>query len=134
MKILGLNRVEWLVEDGEIEAAVKKFNDVFGFKLGAPHEVKGQHLRSSIDFDAGLEFVSPMNAQSPVHSVLKQKGRGALLTTVWEVDDFEAARAWVKQKGLNVILEFEGEGVRQLCLDPQEFFGFSVILMTRSTS
>jgi hypothetical protein len=132
MKILGLNRVELLVEDREIDAVVRKFNDVFGFKLCDAHEVKGQNLRSSIDFDAGLEFVSPMNERSPVYAALKHKGRGALLSTVWEVDDFDAARAWAKQRGLKVLLEFEGEGVKQLCLDPEEFFGYSVILMTRA--
>jgi hypothetical protein len=132
MKILGLNRVELLVEDRDIDAIVRKFNDVFGFKLCAPHEVQGQNLRSSVDFDAGLEFVSPMNEKSPVHAVLREKGRGALLTTVWEVDDFDAARAWAREKGLKVLLEFEGEGMRQLCLDPKEFFGYSVILMTRT--
>ncbi len=132
MKILGLNRVELLVEGGDIDAVVKKFNDVFGFNLSEPHEVKGQHLRSSVDFAAGLEFVAPTNDRSPIHSLLQAKGRGALLTTVWEVDDYDAALAWARQKGLSILLEFEGDGVKQLCLDPNEFFGFSVILMKRT--
>jgi hypothetical protein len=132
MKILGLNRVELLVEDKDMDVIVKKFNDVFGFKLRDAHEVKGQNVRSSVDYDAGLEFVSPMNEKSPAYATLKEKGKGALLTTVWEVDDFDAARAWAKKKGLNVLLEFEGQGVKQLCLDPKEFFGFSVILMQRT--
>lgn len=65
MKILGLNRVELLVDAATIGPAVQRFNDVFGFRLSAPQEVPGHALLSSVDFQAGLEPVAPTSDASP---------------------------------------------------------------------
>lgn len=131
MKILGLNRVELLLEESEIDGAVERINEVFGFQLTPPHTVDGHPIRSSIDFGAGLELCSPVGADNRIADELKAKGRGALFTVVWEVDSIEAAKGWAAEKGVNVLLEFQNEQVHQLVLDPEQFYGFKLTLMER---
>ena len=135
MKILGLNRVELLLPDRDLDAAVARFNDVFGFHLSHPHAIEESRSRSSIDFAAGLELVAPVDATSPIHAALAARGRGALLTVVWEVDDIESARRWATEKGLGIRYEYEGthDGarIRQLCLEESEFFGYTITLMEK---
>jgi len=131
VKILGLDRVELLVDAGTIGPAVERMNEVFGFRLSPPEEIPGHGLLSSVDFDAGLEFVAPMGPGSSVTPPEKGSGRGALLTVVWEVDDIASARRFAEEKGLTVILDFENESVKQLCLSADEFFGYTITLMER---
>ena len=93
MKILGLNRVELLLDDDDLDKAVETFNAKLGFNLCDPLTL-GEGIRSSVDFDKGLELVSPSSEDSPVFQVLRERGKGALLTIVWEVDSIEAAKKW----------------------------------------
>ena len=135
MKILGLNRVELLLPDRDLDAAVARFNGVFGFRLSRPHAIEESRSRSSIDFAAGLELVAPVDPTSPIHAALAARGHGALLTVVWEVDDIDSARRWAKEKGLGIRYEYEGthDGaqIRQLCLEESEFFGYTITLMEK---
>lgn len=130
MKILGLNRVELLLDDGDLDTAIETFNAGLGFNL-SPALKLDEGIRSSVDFDKGLELVSPSSEASPVFPVLREKGKGALLTIVWEVDSIEAARTWVEEKGLPVLFTFEGHGIKQICLHESAFFGYVVTLMER---
>jgi hypothetical protein len=50
---------------------------------------------------------------------------------VWEVDDLDAAKQEVLDKGYRVAFEFGEAGGRQVHLDPEEFFGFIVTLTER---
>ena len=131
MKILGLNRVELLLPADEIEAAVAKLNDAFGFQLAPPHRVAGQPVLSTVDFAAGIELIAPGGEGSPLAARLAEKGRGGIGPIVWEVDDLDAARDHLLRKGYRIYYEFEGEGVRQICLDPDEFFGYVITFMQR---
>ena len=131
MKILGLDRVELLVDAATIGPAVRRFNEIFGFELSEPAEVPGHGLLSSVDFRAGLEFVAPKGEGSSVAPPERSSGRGALLTVVWEIDDIASARRWAKERGLTVVLDFENEAVKQLCLSAAEFFGYTITLMER---
>jgi methylmalonyl-CoA/ethylmalonyl-CoA epimerase len=131
VKILGLNRVELLLPADEIDAAVAKFNDTFGFRLAPPHRVAGQPVLSTVDFAAGIELIAPGGEASPLASRLAEKGRGGIGPLVWEVDDLDAAREHLLRKGCRIYFEFEGEGVRQICLDPDEFFGYVITFMQR---
>ncbi len=130
MKILGLNRVELLLDDGDLDKAIETFNAGLGFDL-CPALKLDEGIRSSVDFDKGLELVSPSSEASPVFPVLREKGKGALLTIVWEVDSIEAAKKWVEDKGLPILFEFEGHGIKQICLNESAFFGYVVTLMER---
>ena len=135
MKILSLNRVELLIADRDMDDAVKTFNSALGFRLGAPHAIAEARLRSSVDFAMGLELVSPIDEESPIFPALRERGKGAILTIVWEVDSIEAAKTWAAQKGLPVRLYYEGEQdghkVKQLCLHESAFFGYVVTLMEK---
>jgi catechol 2,3-dioxygenase-like lactoylglutathione lyase family enzyme len=137
MKILGLNRVELLVPDRDLDAAVARFNDVFGFQISRPHLVAESRSRSAIDFAAGIEFVAPMDERSAIYPSLQARGRGALLTIVWEVDDIASARRWAEEKGLGIRYTYEGthDGaqIKQLCLEESEFFGYTITLMEKRT-
>ena len=110
MKILGFNRVELLLPADEIDAAVAKFNDTFGFRLDPPHRVEGQPVLSTVDFDAGIELIAPGGPGSPLAPRLAEKGRGGIGPLVWEVDDIDAAREHLLRKGCRIYFEFEGEG------------------------
>ena len=131
MKILGFNRVELLLPPDEIDAAVAKFNDTFGFRLEPPHRVAGQPVLSTTDFAAGIELIAPAGAASPLAARLAEKGRGGIGPLVWEVEDLDAAREHLVRRGCRIYFEFEGEGVRQICLDPDEFFGYVITFMQR---
>ena len=131
MKILGLNRVELLLPDRELDDAIETFNTGLGFELSKPLALD-EGIRSSVDFAAGLELVSPADETSPVFSLLKAGGRGALLTIVWEVDSIESAKAWAEEKGLPVLFAYEGHGIKQLCFHESAFHGYVVTLMERT--
>ena len=129
MRIQRFNRVELLIEEKDIEEAVAKFNDLFGFHLPPPDPVPGQKVRSSTDYDAQIEFFAPHGEGSPLERRLKEKGRGAIGPLVWEVDDIEEAKQWAVSKGINIVFEFTSEtGIRQLHFDPDQFFGYGVTL------
>jgi catechol 2,3-dioxygenase-like lactoylglutathione lyase family enzyme len=129
MQIRRFNRVELLVAEDDIEAAVEKFNDLLGFHLSPPDPVPGQKVRSSTDYEAGIEFFAPSGPDSPLVERLAQKGRGAIGPLVWEVDDIDEAKEWALSKGINIVFEFESEtGIRQLHFDPEQFFGYGVTL------
>jgi len=62
---------------------------------------------------------------------------------VWEIDDVDAARQWLKERGFRIRFEYDSSAgnaderasnVYQLCLDPAQWFGFSVTLMRRTAS
>jgi hypothetical protein len=129
VQIKRFNRVELLIQESDIEAAVEKFNDLFGFHLPPPDPVPGQKVRSSTDYDAQIEFFAPHGEGSPLAQRLEQKGRGAIGPLVWEVDDIEEAKQWATSKGINIVFEFTSEsGIRQIHFDPDQFFGYGVTL------
>jgi len=130
MKILGLNRVELLLPDGDLDDAIETFNAGLGFQLCKPLKLD-EGIRSSVDFAAGLELVSPSDEASPVFPLLGESKRGALLTIVWEVDSIDAAKAWAEEKGLPVQFTYEGHGIKQLCFHESAFHGYVVTLMER---
>jgi hypothetical protein len=131
MKILGFNRVELMLSPDEIHQAVERFNDVLGTSFAPPHAVAGGDVLSTTDWDSHLELMGPASTDSPMMARLAQKGRGGIGPLVWEVEDIDDARDHVVAKGYRVFYEFEGEGVKQLCLDPDEFFGYVITFMQR---
>jgi hypothetical protein len=132
MRIIGFNRVELIVGEDEIGAAVQQFNDLLGTHLPTPFAVPGQTVKSATDFDGFVEFVSGVDGQGPFAVRHREQGPGQIGPLVWEVDDIDSAREWANEKGLTIAFEYESEeGIRQIIFDKAEWFGFSVTLMQR---
>ena len=91
MEILGFNRVELIVHEDEIDAAVKQFNELLGTHLPQPYVVPGQTVKSATDFDGSIEFVSGVNGEGPFAARIAEKGPGQIGPLVWEVDDIDSA-------------------------------------------
>jgi hypothetical protein len=143
MQIKGFNRVELIVREDQIEAAVKQFNEILGTNLPAPHPIQGAPVLSATDFDGFIEFVAPVGGQGGFGQKLEVGGPGQIGPLVWEIDDIDAARSWLGERGFRIRFEYDSSqgnpseaasGVYQLVLDPDQWFGFSVTLMRRNTS
>jgi len=140
MKVVGFNRVELIVREDQIREAVEQFNALLGTNLPRPIAIEGQPVLSATDFDGGLELVAPRDGQGPFAAKLAQHGSGQIGPLVWEVEDIEAARAWLGARGYRIFFEYDStQGsaaeahapVHQLVLDPEQWFGFLVTLMQR---
>jgi hypothetical protein len=143
MQIKGFNRVELIVREDQIEAAVKQFNEILGTNLPQPHPIKGAPVLSATDFDGFIEFVAPVGGQGGFGQKLEVGGPGQIGPLVWEIDDVDAARSWLEERGFRIRFEYDSaqgnaseaaSGVYQLVLDPEQWFGFSVTLMRRSAA
>jgi uncharacterized OB-fold protein len=141
MKVLGFNRVELIVGEDEIDAAVRQFNELLGLNLPHPHRIDGQPVLSATDFDGHLELVAPVGGQGHFGARMALHGPGQIGPLVWEVDDIERARERLRSGGYAIRYEYDSSagtaeeqatGVYQLVLDPGEWFGFHVTLMRRS--
>ena len=140
MEILGFNRVELIVGEGEIEEAVRQFNDLLGLRLPQPHAIEGHPVLSATDFDGHVELVAPVDGAGGFGAALAKHGPGQIGPLVWEVADIDAARSWVLERGFHIKFEYDSSqgneserttGVYQLVLEPAEWFGFNVTLMQR---
>lgn len=136
MKVLGFNRVEMIVPEDRIHEAVEQFNAVLGTKLPSPISIAGHPVLSSTDFDGSIELVTSVDGQGPFAG--REGGRVGPL--VWEIENFEDARRWLGENGYRIAFEYDSSAgdekeastnVRQLVLDPEQWFGFHVTLMER---
>jgi hypothetical protein len=141
MKIRRFNRVELVVREDEIEDAVKQFNELLGLKLPRPHAIDGVPVLSATDFDGFIEFVAPIDGKGPFGTRLAEHGAGQIGPLVWEIDDIDSAREWLAERGFRINYEYDSSAgnaeeqsahVYQLCLDPAQWFGFTVTLMRRN--
>jgi hypothetical protein len=141
MNVLGFNRVELIVPEEQIVAAVEQFNALLGTRLPSPHPIEGHPVLSATDFDGHIELVAPVNGEGAFGSRLAQHGPGQIGPLVWEIDDIDEARAWLEERGLRIHFEYDSSSgnadeqrshVHQLVLDPEQWFGFSITLMRRS--
>ena len=143
MEIKGFNRVELIVRPDQIEAARAQFNELLGLKLPPPHQVSRGRALSSTDFDGFIELVAPVDPEMAMSITLAEHGPGQVGPLVWEVEDLDAARDWLRERNLRVAYEYDSRdgnaeekaaAVRQLILDKDQWFGFTVTLMERSGS
>lgn len=140
LPVIGFHRVELIVGEDQIEAAVTQFNEAFGLNLPAPHPISEAPVLSSTDFDGGLELVAPVGGEGHFAAKLADAGPGQIGPLVWEIDDVDAARAWLDDHGYRIVYEYDSRTgpdaaavspVHQLILDPAQWYGFSVTLMKR---
>jgi Glyoxalase/Bleomycin resistance protein/Dioxygenase superfamily len=143
VKIKGFSRVELIVGPDQIEAARAQFNELLGLELPPPHQVSRGRALSSTDFDGFIELVAPVDPEMAMSVTLAEHGPGQVGPLVWEVEDVDAARDWLQARNLRVAYEYDSRagnaqeqaaGVRQLILDKDQWFGFTVTLMERSGS
>ena len=141
MEIRGFNRVELIVREDEIEDAVQQFNELLGLHLPPPHAIEGNPVLSATDFEGHIEFVAPIDGGGGFGAKLAQHGAGQIGPLVWEIDDVDAARVWLTERGFRIIFEYDSSkgnaseqaaAVYQLVLDPAQWFGFTVTLMRRA--
>jgi hypothetical protein len=140
MNIKGFNRVELIVREDEIEAAVQQFNEVFGLRLPQPHSIAASPVLSATDFNGHIELVAPLSSDVGLGKVLAARGAGQIGPLVWEVADIEETRRWLQDHDYRIHFEYDSRtgneqerahAVHQLVLDPQQWFGFNVTLMQR---
>jgi hypothetical protein len=139
----GFNRVELIVPEDQIGEAVRQFNELLGTNLPEPHPIAGHPVLSATDFDGQIELVAPVNGEGHFGRRLEEHGMGQIGPLVWEVDDIDEARASLSARDLKILFEYDSSqgvpeeqrlGVRQLVLDPAQWFGFNVTLMQRGES
>ncbi|SEP19384.1 nuclear transport factor 2 family protein [Trujillonella endophytica] len=140
MDVVGLNRVELVIDQARIHDAVKQFNEAFGLRLPDPIDIAGHGALSATDFAGGLEFIAPApgDTSSSVGRRLAEFGEGQLGPLVFRIRDVEAARGWLESRGFRIRYEYDSRqgsadevemSVHQLHLDPEQWFGFNVTLM-----
>lgn len=143
MDVVGLNRVELVIDQDRITDAVRQFNEAFGLRLPDPIPISGHGALSATDFERGLEFIAPHpdDRSSSVGRRLAEFGEGQLGPLVFEIRDVEQARDWLESRGFRIRYEYDSRqgnadeaemAVHQLHLDPAQWFGFNVTLMRRS--
>lgn len=126
MKITGFNRVELLMEPDDIADAARVFNDLLGGNLHEPINLEAAHIVTTSDFDIFIECVGPAGPESRLHADLQRKGRGGIGPLVYNVEDIEAARAELIEKGYYISHEFYGPAGSTLYLDPEQLYGYMV--------
>jgi catechol 2,3-dioxygenase-like lactoylglutathione lyase family enzyme len=135
MKVLGLNRVELLVNDPD--AAQATFEKLFnGGHFAADDAIHGRAQDCRVNYPHGLELVHPMDARHLPGQLLEQKGEH-IFCVVWDVDSIDAARAHVLAEGFAIRYEGdysakpEVEVHKQLVVDPAKTHGMMVIFQER---
>ena len=109
---------------------------MLGTELPKPIPIDGHPVLSSTDFKGAIEFVAPIDGDGPFAG----RDAGSIGPLVWEIEDFETARAWLIEHDYRIFFEYDSTKgnekeartpVRQLVLDPEQWFGFHVTLMER---
>jgi hypothetical protein len=135
MKVIGINRVEMLVSNGQKAADV--FADLFNgahFRLeGGDHS---EPIKSYMDWRLGLELVEPTDPDHTLGQMLKARGEG-VFTVVFEVESIDAAREHLKQRHYDILFDHDfgpHDDVavhKQICVSPARTHGLLVMLMER---
>jgi hypothetical protein len=127
-------RIELLVTKEALDPAREAFGKFFGSEFPSPTHFEGVEVLSSVNWELGIELVAPAGSDSAIASRSSEKGPGAIGPIVWEVDDLDAAKATVSDKGFRVAYEFGAPGQGQVHLDPAQLFGFGVTFTERQTT
>jgi hypothetical protein len=134
MRILGFNRVELLLAPGDIHEAAERFNELLGTSFAPPRLTAGDQVLTTTDWDNHVELYGPSGPESKIAARIAEKGRGAIGPLVWEVASIDEAREYVLGRGHRIHFEYEEEGIRQIVLDPDEWYGYLITFIERSAS
>jgi hypothetical protein len=131
MRILGFNRVELLMSTEDLNDAVEKFNDLLGTSFSPPRVTANGDVLTTTDWDNKVELYGPAHPQSPLMARITEKGKGAIGPLVWEVDDIDGTHDFVVSKGYRIHFEYEEPGIKQIILDPSQFYGYLITFIQR---
>lgn len=133
MKLLGLNRIELLVDDAD--GAEKDLSSLLG-GLQFEREPSEGVLDCRVDWKAGIEIVHPESEDHPVGALLRDKGQH-IFTVVFEVEDIGDAKKWVLSQGFEIMYEFNNGSderaptIKQISISPERTHGMLVTLVER---
>ncbi|MFK7894777.1 MAG: hypothetical protein AB8G23_03015 [Myxococcota bacterium] len=133
MKLLGLNRIELLVEDPD--AAENDLSALLG-GLNFEREPAEGVLDCRVDWKAGIEIVHPEGDDHVVSDLLKERGQH-IFTVVFEVEDIDDAKEWVQSQGFEIMYAFDNgtpeqpATIKQLSISPERTHGMLVTLLER---
>jgi len=133
MKLLGLNRIELLVQDPD--QAEQDLSSLLG-GLSFEREPAEGVLDCRVDWKAGIEIVHPENNDHAVGKLLEDKGEH-VFTVVFEVESIADAKVWVIEKGFDILYEFDNgtadqaPTIRQLSISPERTHGMVVTLLEK---
>lgn len=133
MKLLGLNRIELLVDDPD--QTEKDLSALLG-GLSFEREPAEGVLDCRIDWKAGIEIVHPESEEHAVGRLLRDKGEH-VFTVVFEVEDLDDAKKWVTSQGFEIMYEFDNASeehpatIRQISISPERTHGLLVTMIER---
>jgi hypothetical protein len=134
VRILGFNRVELLLAPEDIHEAAERFNDLLGTSFAPPRLTAGGDVFTTTDWENHVELYGPSGLESRIASSVAEKGRGAIGPLVWEVASIDEAREYVLGRGHRIHFEYDEPGIKQIVLDPDEWYGFLITFIERSVS
>jgi hypothetical protein len=89
---------------------------------------------TTIDWDNHVELYGPSGPESRIASRTAELGRGAIGPLVWEVASIDEAREYVLDRGHRIHFEYQEDGIKQIILDPDEWYGYLITFIERSAS
>jgi methylmalonyl-CoA/ethylmalonyl-CoA epimerase len=133
--ITGLSHVSIAVPN--LDAAVKRLNEVYGLKVGAPkvNEAQGVRLAYVELSNARIELMEPARPDSPIAKFLERNPAGGIHHFCLKVDDVGTASAELGRKGARVLgdgsPQMNVHGERICFVHPKDFLGALVELEER---
>lgn len=96
-----VDHVAFLVRDENFEAALARSTEVLGLSFDGPYDLADRGIRIAIDWDAGIEFITPTNSDIALGPsvFLDEHGEG-FYRLVLGVRDLEDAVAKATSHGL----------------------------------
>jgi hypothetical protein len=134
MRILGFDRVELLLATDDIHEAVERFNDLLGTSFAPPALAADGQVLTTTDRNNHVELYGPSSPESLIAARTAKSGRGAIGPLVWEVASIDEAREYVLGRGHRIHYEFQEDGIKQIVLDPEEWYGYFITFVERSAS
>lgn len=116
----------------DLDGAVATFRKNFGFPITRSVESAENKTRSAcLGIGAAeIEMVTPTAKDSPLAGFLAERGPGLYLLLL-EVDDVEAARVGLAERGLEVSVKQGPDGRPVALLSPAETHGVRIALVGR---
>ena len=116
----------------DLDGAVATFRKNFAFAIrrtGDEHDPRTRRVFLGVG-PGEIEIAAPTAADSRLASFLADRG-AALYELVLEVDDLEAARAALSERGVELTLTAGADRKPSACLDPKQTHGVRIALVER---
>jgi len=126
MKVERIDRIAVGVYD--LDKAIDFFSDLLGIKFDLPvGEFESLGVRGA-GSRFGLQLESPLGRGPDfMQQFIEKKGEG-VFAVIFKVDDMEEAVKHFKEKGLRVMGDWSGGGLRQVAFHPRGSYGIQIVL------